>query len=157
MESHQKKTQLDTDKKESNVSQRNVYAETLDVPFFSSLRKAKIRETNSVASKQRTSPRLSTSSNSSTIQQSSKHAPSQTSQKRTPKKTVHEILSVPETTPLSKTEEKLHTRLLMRKRAISKDKDVIACRTGGQPHYFMKVIKSRKKNISNRWVTLKKI
>ena len=97
-----------------------------------------------MASKQRTSPRLSTSSNSSTIQQSSKHAPSQTSEKRTPKKTVHEILSVPETTPLSKTEEKLHTRLLMRKRAISKDKDVIVCRTGGQPHYFMKLIKSRK-------------
>ena len=73
------------------------------------------------------------------------------------RKIVHEILSVLETTPLSKTEEKMHTRLLMRKRATSKDKDVIVCRTGGQPHYFMKVIKSRKKNISNRWVTLKKI
>ena len=157
MKSHQKKTQLDTDNKELNVSQRNLCTETLDVPLFGTPKMAKICETNIVASKQRTSPRLSTSSNSSTIQQSSKHAPSQTSPKRTPKKTVHEILSVPETTPLSKTEEKLHTRLLMRKRATSKDKDVIVCRTGGQPHYFMKVIKSRKKNISNRWVTLKKI
>lgn len=46
--------------------------------------------------------------------------------------------------PLSVTEERIHTHMTKRKLNFSKDKTLIACKTGGQPILFWKVTKAKK-------------
>ena len=64
--------------------------------------------------------------------------------------TLDETLQRSLQSPLSKDEERVHTHLTKRKLNFSKDKDIIKCKTRGQPLLLQRVVKPRKSSSTAR-------